>query len=120
MISRDLLIKKIAKAIEVYPSTIELKREQRTDDGMGGYIIDGVEDVATFKAFLDCQKSSISVSISEGGKVVNYSNIRLIVPYSNDFKILKGDTFSLDGVTYRVKNPNLQLDVCYLAELEVL
>lgn len=120
MINKALMIRKITNAINVYPSIIELKREIREDDGMGGYTVTGLDDVFTFKAFLNTGSSSFSISFSEGGKVEKISKITLVVPFSEDFKILKDDLFTLNDITYVVKNPNLQLEVCYLSELEVL
>lgn len=120
MINKQLLIRKVKKAIEVYPSIIELKREIKEDDGMGGYNVTGVDDVATFNAFLNNEGSSLSISFSDGGKVEKVSKSTLLVAYSEEFKLLKDDSFTLDGIDYRVKNPNLQFDVCYLAELEVI
>lgn len=120
MINKQLMIRKITNAINVYPSQIELKREIREDDGMGGYIVTGVDDVATFKAFFNNAGSSLSISFSDGGKVEKVSKSTLVVPYSDDFKIMKGDLFTLDSIDYKVSNPNLQLGICYLAELEVI
>lgn len=119
MINSNLIIKKLINAINVYPSIINLKREIREDDGMGGYKILGIEDVVTFNGFLDKTGSSFSISFSEGGKIEKTSKLVLVVPFSEDFKILKNDFFMLDDINYVVVNPNLQFDVCYLAELEV-
>lgn len=118
MINKDIMIRKITKAINVYPTEIDLKREIREDDGMGGYLVTGEKDVKIFRAFLDMSGSSLSVAFSDGGKVERITKITLLVPFSNEFEILKGDYFKLNNVTYRVKNPNLQFDICYLAELE--
>ena len=120
MMNRDFLIKKITNAINVYPSIINLKREKRSDDGMGGYTVDSVEDIATFKAFFESSKSSVSLSVSEGGRVTKVSNITLTVPFSDEFVLKKGDFFNLNGTEYRITNPNPQLNICYIAELEVL
>lgn len=120
MINTDFLIERVKEAIALYPSKIELKREKTSDDEMGGYIIDGEEDVATFDGLFDNTGSSLSITISDAAKVEKVSKLSLVVAFSKDFTILKGDYFTLDGVKYKIKNPNLQLNTCYICELEMI
>lgn len=118
--NREFLIKRLIQCIDVYPSKIDLKRENRVDDGMGGYTIEGYTNVASFNAFLNTKSSSLSIKVSDGARVENLNKVTLIVPFSKEYELMKGDIFILGDVTYRIKNPNPQLDVCYVAELEVI
>lgn len=118
MINKKDLLRKVIKAIDSYPTNIYLNRKPLLDDGLGGSTEGEEILVSSFKGFIDKDNSKLSIAISDGG-ISRKLEATLIAPYDGSFEIQKGDYFFDKGIKYTVKNPNLQLDVCYLAELEV-
>lgn len=122
MINSKNIISQLVRAINTYPTEINLKRDIYIEnfDKMGGRKFDHTEDVATFNGFINTSDSSFSIVFKDGGKVERIGKIVLIVPFSDEFSIKIGDYFVANGIKYRVKYPNLQLNICYLAELEII
>ena len=120
MLNKERIIAQVVNAINVYPSQITIKRNLIKDDGMNGFIVIGESIVANVTGFIDTSNSSVSKSSSDSGNVYKKEKIQLILPYSKDYELMIGDFFIYKDTKYRVKNPNMQFEVCYLAELEVI
>lgn len=120
MLNRKSIISQIVNAINVYPSEITIMRENRVSDGFEGYIVDGEITVANVTGFIDTSGLSFSIANGDGGIVLKKEKIQLILPYSEDYELKRGDYFTHKGTNYRVKNPNMQFEICYLAEIEVI
>lgn len=120
MLNKKSIIAQVVSAIKVYPSNLEIMRENRVSDGFEGYIVDGAKLVASVTGFIDTSGLSFSIAKGDGGTVVKKEKIQLILPYSEGYELKQGDYFTHKGITYRVKNPNMQFEICYLAEIEVI
>ena len=114
---------KIIQAIVKMPTSIELKRYEKTPDGIGGYTVaEEPSDVHTFDGLLDNSKHSYLLPvIAEGGTVDRKRTFVLIAPYYPEFTILKDDYFEVAGTTYTIKNPVniLNLNIYWECDLEV-
>lgn len=100
-----------AKAIELSPSEIVLKRWMRVPDGAGGWLDEQEVNLPaqTFRVYLG---SSSSKDIVKDGGTLQINNREMLCPWDADVKIK--DTFNLDGVNHRVAVVN---PVRYLGEL---
>lgn len=100
-----------AKAIELSPSKIVLKRTMRVSDGAGGWLDEQEIDLPaqTFRIYLSGNSSKDIVK--EGG-TLQINNREMLCPWDADVEIK--DTFKLDGVNHRVAVVN---PVRYLGEI---
>lgn len=114
--------KRVQKAIDTLPATINLKRLQSVDDGFGG-VIENVEvDVATFNAFIDfaSNKPHLSISIGDTGTITQIRNIKLLAVYNDTFEINKGDYFDFKGQKYSIRFAVNNFDIYWECELEAV
>ncbi len=100
-----------AKAIELSPSEIVLKRMMRVPDGAGGWLDEQEVDLPTqtFRIYLSGNSSKDIVK--EGG-TLQINNREMLCAWDADIEIK--DTFKLDGVNHRVEVVN---PVRYLGEI---
>lgn len=114
--------KRVQKAIDTLPATINLKRLETLDDGFGGVIEDIEVDVASFNAFIDfaSNKPYLSISVGDTGTVTYTRNIKLLAVYSDAFTIKKGDYFTYKGQKYSIRFAVNNFDIYWECELEVV
>lgn len=110
--------KYIEKLISFDPTTVNITRIEKTDDGYGGYTetIITITEIVTFY-----QKRSNRQMISDNGVSVGYmatSIEKILTDFDAD--ILEGDTFKANGREYKVLFVNSYIGICKQIELEVI
>lgn len=110
--------KYIEKLIESNPTTINITRIEKVDDGYNGYIEKPVEITETVTFY---EKRSNRETVSESGVTIGYmaTSIEKILAKANT-DIIEGDTFKANGREYKVLFVNQYLDICKQIELEVI
>lgn len=109
--------KYIENLINRNPVEIILIRIIKTDNGFKGY----TETPKTLpKQTVTFYKKRISRStVTDTGEAYSSQIVAKVLCYG-DADILKGDTFTSDGTTYRVANVEPYEGICKQAELEVI
>lgn len=111
--------KRIEMLINMNPVLISISREEISDDGYGGTTADitYVDEVVTFYN----NKASVNIINDYGithGTHAGTSVSKLLA--TGDANILRGDTFTHNGIEYRVAFVNDYLGICKQIELEVI
>jgi len=108
--------KYIDKLINSNPTDIEIKRISKVDNGYGGYTTTEVviNETVTFY-----NRRAVGEVISDSGISFKGVNIAKMLS-TGDADIIKGDTFILDNLEYRVLFANAYFDICKQIELEVI
>lgn len=117
MINKKLIKRQVKNAIEVNPTIIELKREEKIDLGRDDFETKEVA-VATFKGFFDKSDSRVNIT-NEGANITRAFNFILIC-VKEDFKIKVGDYFYLEGIKYLVTYPKNNYNIYYECNLEAI
>lgn len=98
--------KSVEKAISTSPTNINLMRENRIDDGYGGYYLDTKNPhIIIFNNDIYLNEVSATKNdtlITEGGRVDKINGVSAIIPIGN-YEIKEGDFFIKDDKKYTVK-----------------
>lgn len=114
---KDKYYKKyIEKLINDNPTTINITRIIKIDDGLGGYTKEEV-DITETVTFYD-RKSRREV-ITDYGKTYTGVSITKILAKGNA-DIIRGDKFTVNGTKYKVLFPQDYRGICKQVELEVI
>ncbi|MBE6067763.1 MAG: hypothetical protein E7211_08735 [Clostridium lundense] len=110
---------KVKKSISIMPTNINLKRIEKIDDGMGGYIEQEI-DVATFDGLIDDSNHSVYIDrMNEAGTIKRTRSITLLA-VCEDFEIKDNDYFEAKGRKYKVAYATTLLADVYNCDLEVI
>lgn len=111
----------VKKAIAIMPTTINLKRIEKIDDGMGGYIEkEEPTNVGTFDGFIDDSKiSNLIDKVNDAGTVKINRQITLIA-VCEGFEIKDNDYFEAKGRKYKVVYATTLVEGVYNCDLEVI
>ena len=113
----------VVKGIKLYPTKIELKRDNIVSDGYGGYYVDTKNPSQTVASldvyFNDASSSRGGQSYSDGGRKENISPVNMLVLHEEGLDIQIDDYFELNGNTYIVKYPLKMYEAYWLVDLEV-
>jgi len=110
--------KYIEKLISFDPTTIDINRIKKVDDGYGGYTETKTTITETVTFY---EKKANRQTINDKGMVIGYmaSSIEKILT-KFDADILEGDTFKANGRDYLVSFVNPFVGICKQIELEVI
>lgn len=121
-ISVETIKKNIKKAISNSPTNITLMRENRIEDGYGGYYLDPQNPyIIIFNEDIylnELSSNKLNTSYSEGGKVENISGVTAIIPIGN-YGIEEGDFFIKEGKKYTINYSVNVYKAYWSADLEV-
>lgn len=101
---------KIQKAINTFPSTVDVKRAGVNEFKEAA----GETDVCTVTGFFhtNASRQNISLNINMSGRYVARPEIKLLVVLDDDAKLIQeNDYFELHNKKYRVVDPNPQYDI---------
>lgn len=110
--------KYIERLINFDPTTINITRIEKTDDGYGGYT-ETERTIAETVTFY--QKKSNRQIVTDTGVNVGHmasSVEKILTKFEAD--ILEGDTFKANGREYKVLFVNPYIGICKQIELEVI
>lgn len=120
MLNRVQIKAALTKAINIAPTAVELKRKPQIPDGMNGFTLGAEETVNSFDGLINMSSASKGDKTStDAGATEKESNITMISVLDSPFLILKGDYFTADGITYRVKCAIPMYQIYWVTELEV-
>lgn len=109
----------VKKSISIMPTNINLKRIEKVDDGMGGYIEKEI-DVATFDVFVDDSNHSIYLDrMNEAGTITRTRSITLLA-VCEGFEIKDNDYFEAKGRKHKVIYATTLVTDVYNCDLEVI
>lgn len=109
----------VKKAISIMPTNIALKRLDKIDDGMSGYI-EQETNVATFDGFIDDSNHSIYIDrMNEAGTIKRTRSITLLA-VCEGFEIKDNDYFEAKGRKYKVVYATTLVADVYNCDLEVI
>lgn len=108
--------KYVEKLISSNPTDITIKRMEKVDNGYGGWT-DKETTVNEQVAFYD-RKARREVISDYGTSYIGVSVTKILA--KGDANIIKGDTFIVDGVEYRVSFVKDYLGICKQIELDVI
>lgn len=92
----------VKKIIDQNATTVTIQRENLISDGMDGYIRDPENPYTTVELTIRLYNKRYSPTVVTDGGVSFNTHIKALCDYNAD--ILEGDTFTVDGITYKVKN----------------
>jgi hypothetical protein len=100
------LRRKVAKAISVAPTAIEVYRIPKIDNGAGGYTEGTPELVCRCDGLLDNSTSKyLTALVSQGGTVSENTSDLFITTYVEGQPFMKDDYFTVNGQKYVINNP---------------
>ena len=108
--------KYVEKLINSNPTTIKITREEKIDDGFGGSEVKDIKVIETVTFYDTKARREV---ITDYGKTYTGVQITKILAKGNA-DIKKDDTFTVDGVEYKVFHVNHYRDICKQIELEVV
>lgn len=118
-LNEERIKQQVKKAISIKPITINLKRIEKVDDGMNGYI-EKETDIATFDVFIDDSNHSIYLDrMNEAGTVKRTRSITLLA-VCEGFEIKDNDYFEAKGREYKVVYATTLVSDVYSCDLEVI
>lgn len=113
----------VVQGIKLYPTKIELKRDNIMTDGYGGYYVDTKtpsQTVASLDVYLnDATSKRGGQSYTDGGTKENISPVSMLVLHEDGLDIKIDDYFELNGHAYIVKYPLKMYEAYWLVDLEV-
>lgn len=108
--------KYIDKLIESNPTTINITRIEKIDDGYNGHIEKPIA-ISETVTFYD-RKSRREVVTDYGTSYVGVSVTKILA--KGDADIIKGDSFIVEGNEFKVLFVDSYFDICKQIELEVI
>lgn len=109
------------KAISIMPTTINLKRIEKIDDGMGGYIEkEEPTNVGTFDGFIDDSNTSTLIDRTSDSGTVKINRSITLIAVCEDFEIKDNDYFEARGRKYKVVYATTLVEDVYNCDLEVI
>lgn len=108
--------KYIEKLINANPTDIIIRRQVKTDDGYGGSTIEEIEINETVTLY--DRKSRREIITDYGSAYTGVSVTKMLT--KSDADIIKGDTFKVEEIEYKVLYIKGYFDICKQIELEVI
>ena len=118
------VIAQIKRVIDTAPTYVDIYSEKYVSDGYGGKKKVTSSSTLGVKCVFDNASSpSISITASEGGRVLNQTSPKLYIPFSDTLKMKRGDVVKINssGRHYVITEVNnlLEQNLLFIVTLEL-